>query len=294
LTLLVKNEADIILDNILYHYAMGVDFIIVCDNGSTDGTMDILRALNRDGLVHLSEESGYVQDQLVNKMGDIAKDKYGATILIHADADEFWTPLKGNNLKKTFLGLFERAVLVDRKDVLPAPEKMYQDFPQNRMYIITKPFVRKNVMEASKKQSLFLFWLPPKVMFSIKDQFKNVGFGNHLLSDSDSGTITKAIHIFHFPFKSVARFEEKVIMAGAAIETVPTSKETWWHWKRWFNAYKHGRLEQEINILIPDLSKIRGIKYKPFNYKKKILDEINNNKKTRKLYSKYSGLNRAL
>ena len=39
LTLLVKNEADIILDNIFFHYAKGVDMIIITDNGSKDGTL---------------------------------------------------------------------------------------------------------------------------------------------------------------------------------------------------------------------------------------------------------------
>src|SRR5579863_7731452 len=103
LTLLVKNEADIIVDNIFYHYARGVDHIIVTDNGSVDGTLEILQALQEDGLIYLLREKLYNQDRIVNKMGKIAKDKYGATILIHADADEFWTPLKVPSLKKAFL-----------------------------------------------------------------------------------------------------------------------------------------------------------------------------------------------
>jgi glycosyltransferase involved in cell wall biosynthesis len=42
LTLLAKNEADVIDANIAYHLGAGVDFVVATDNGSTDGTLEIL------------------------------------------------------------------------------------------------------------------------------------------------------------------------------------------------------------------------------------------------------------
>ena len=42
MTLLVKNEDDIIEENIKFHLASGVDFIIATNNNSTDHTRDIL------------------------------------------------------------------------------------------------------------------------------------------------------------------------------------------------------------------------------------------------------------
>ena len=45
MTLIVRNEADIIEDNLRYHRAQGVDFFIALDNGSTDGTLEILESL---------------------------------------------------------------------------------------------------------------------------------------------------------------------------------------------------------------------------------------------------------
>ncbi len=38
MTLKVLDEADIIDDNLRYHRAQGVDFFVVADTGSTDGT----------------------------------------------------------------------------------------------------------------------------------------------------------------------------------------------------------------------------------------------------------------
>ncbi len=43
MTLLVRDEADILEYNICHHLNQGVDFIIAIDNGSIDKTPDILR-----------------------------------------------------------------------------------------------------------------------------------------------------------------------------------------------------------------------------------------------------------
>ena len=43
MTLLVKNEEDILEQNLIFHKEKGVDFFIVTDNNSTDRTPEILR-----------------------------------------------------------------------------------------------------------------------------------------------------------------------------------------------------------------------------------------------------------
>ena len=54
MNLLIKNEADIIAENIHVHSALGVDSFVVMDNGSTDGTVDIIRSLaQRLSLIHI-------------------------------------------------------------------------------------------------------------------------------------------------------------------------------------------------------------------------------------------------
>ena len=52
MTLLVRDEADIISSNIDFHLDQGVDFIIAMDNLSVDGTTEILRAYERRGVLH--------------------------------------------------------------------------------------------------------------------------------------------------------------------------------------------------------------------------------------------------
>ena len=60
MTLLVRDEVDIVRDNIEFHLNHGVDFIVATDNGSVDGTREILADFERLGLAHILDEP--VQD----------------------------------------------------------------------------------------------------------------------------------------------------------------------------------------------------------------------------------------
>ena len=50
MTLLVRNEADIVDAQIAFHLHAGVDFVIATDNGSDDGTIEILERYERAGV----------------------------------------------------------------------------------------------------------------------------------------------------------------------------------------------------------------------------------------------------
>ena len=54
----VRNEADIIETNLRYHLALGVDHFIVTDNGSDDGTTEILQGFADEGVLDLISEPG--------------------------------------------------------------------------------------------------------------------------------------------------------------------------------------------------------------------------------------------
>jgi Glycosyl transferase family 2 len=103
LTLLAKNEADVIDANVAYHLAAGVDFVIATDNASTDGTTEILESYERRGVLHLIHEQGQDmrQGEWVTRMARLAATEFDADWVVHGDADEFYYP-RGANLKEVF------------------------------------------------------------------------------------------------------------------------------------------------------------------------------------------------
>ena len=108
MTLLVRNEEDILADQLRLHYALGVDAVIVTDNDSTDATPEILREFARDHELHIWHEpsNAYEQSEWVTRMARHAV-QLGADWVINADADEFHWPEAGT-LKDVFAAVPER------------------------------------------------------------------------------------------------------------------------------------------------------------------------------------------
>ena len=58
MTLLARDEADIVDAQIAFHLHAGVDFVVATDNRSSDGTTEILERYERQGRLRLLREEG--------------------------------------------------------------------------------------------------------------------------------------------------------------------------------------------------------------------------------------------
>jgi hypothetical protein len=93
MTLVVRDEVDVIDTQLSYHLNAGVDFVIASDHESKDGTTDLLEAHAREGHLRIVRRNGPIyEDVWRTEMARLAATEYGADWVINTDADEFWMP----------------------------------------------------------------------------------------------------------------------------------------------------------------------------------------------------------
>lgn len=261
MTLLVRNEADIIRQNINFHLNMGIDHIFATDNGSTDETPDILAEYAEKGLLTLIHEAkqDYAQSTWVNRMADLAFARFGPCFIFHCDADEFWFS-KSGNLKNELSALPLVECLSIRVDnVLLLFNDFRESFPGSAVLHVKNPVLSTNILEDSKTQSLYLFPYPDKVFYRAHRHMPHVDMGNHVLVDRKRYVTraSKDISVYHFPIRSYEQFQRKVVEGGSAIISNPNlSPGFGWHWRRWYQSYLDGQLKNEYQLLVPGKEKM--------------------------------------
>jgi Glycosyl transferase family 2 len=98
MTLLVRDEEDVLDEHLRYHLEHGVDFVVATDHRSRDGSTEILRRYEREGQLRLLHETADAlqQAEWVTRMARLAATDFGADWVINSDADEFWWPREGS------------------------------------------------------------------------------------------------------------------------------------------------------------------------------------------------------
>ena len=206
MTLLVRDEQDIIRENIEFHLSQGVDYIIATDNRSVDSTADILKEYRDQGLLEYIHEPNddYNQHAWVTRMARMAFTEFGADWVINSDADEFWWPLSGT-LKSTFESISSdyNILRADRTNFIP---------PGNTAY----PFYEQMIY--AEKYSLNSLGQPLPAKVAHRGCKKVVvEQGNHKVNGvADPKAADGLIEILHFPHRSYEQLLNKIAKGGAA------------------------------------------------------------------------------
>jgi hypothetical protein len=240
MTILVRDEADIIEQHLLYHADMDIDGFIVTDNRSLDGTHDILEEYKKNGMILelINEPSArYNQVAWVHRMIELARDKYGADYCINSDADEFWYTANRS---------LRNELASSRASNIYCPSYMMLPTSSGEFWNATDCVKRA----APKKFGLnghnnLLFGKPTKKVIHRTQGYQMIKMGNHGVEMTDDiYERSRKIWIYHYSIRSKEQFKRKMLQGGAAIEANETSsqKEAS-HWRYFYRGYNAGTID---------------------------------------------------
>lgn len=264
MTLKVRDEEDILEANLRYHLALGVDSFVVTDNGSEDGTLEILSRFERAGLVHVMHESGSFRRDgrdWLSRMAQYAATELGATWVIHNDADEFWWPLDGT-LKQVLADVPHRfgVVIAPRAEFVGRPDGP-GTFAERLIHRETRSLLRPKVAHRAYPNLVALHDGAHEVALAadgedpwpgVRPPGRAVLRGvRHDLKGPDDGRLAWApqwpLRIFHFPVRSYEQYARRVelnVFDGAVSGRGPHA--------RLRELYEAGELQELYDELVFD------------------------------------------
>lgn len=204
MTLLARDEADIVDAQIAFHLHAGVDFVIATDHLSEDGTPEVLERYEREGRLRLIRERDpeLRQDVWVTRMARLAATEHGADWVLNADADEFWWPRAGS--LKDVLGCIPGRFGVVRgawRHFLPRPDDggFFAERMTTRLSRPAHPGAKETVYHAHQKVA---HRAVPDV---------HVELGNHDVAGTGLAPLRgwHPIEVLHFSFRSLEQLEKK-------------------------------------------------------------------------------------
>ena len=243
MTLLVKNEEQMLAQQIEFHHALGVDHFIVTDNNSTDGTPDIIRRYQEKGwVVDVIEEhaTDYEQKAWVDRMVELARAKHHADWIINADADEFWLPACGS-FPELLQATHANVLAGELHSVLPEESKPWQEWTQLVRYV--------DDYEAYGLSRFSIFERQNKKVLHRSRGYLQISMGNHKVSMLPHIEHRADITIFHFNVRGREQFMQKMINGGQQLEQ-HKGRHGGRHWRYFYKLYKEGKLAEEYDRVV--------------------------------------------
>jgi hypothetical protein len=252
MTLLARDEADVVDAQIAFHLHAGVDFVVATDHRSEDGTTAILERYEREGRLHLIREGiGDIrQAEWVTRMARLAATDFEADWVINADADEFWWPREGS-LKDVLAAVPERFGVVRCcwRHFLPRPDDG-RLFAERMTIRLTRP------APPGEKESIY--HAHQKVAHRSSSEVV-VEKGNHEVDGPRLLPLRgwHPVEVLHFSFRSLKQLERK----GRARWPVQVGKEDPVpHAQLLREAWRNGRIAEHFaSFVVDDAAVVAGL-----------------------------------
>jgi len=208
---MVKNEADVI-ETCITHMALQVDHVIVADNGSTDGTRELLDGLPCEVLD--DPEPAYTQGAKMTALADYARTGHGADWVIPFDADEIWHARRQGTIRDALARCTAGAAQARVYDHVVTPADP-QGPPQLVMRYRKRRFSRLGKVAVRAVPGL------------------EIAVGNHGASvDGVPVPAERLLEVRHFPARSVEQWSRKIRQGAAALRLTDYGRGIGAHWRQ--------------------------------------------------------------
>jgi hypothetical protein len=218
-TVMVRDEVDIIAAFVEHHVAQGADLIIATDNGSVDGTAEILQQYADLGVLELHHDPVFRKQQhaVVTGMARRAFTEHHADWVINADADEFWVPRDRSLTLRTALEAIPLSL-----GAFTVPVTNLVGPPAMRGSGIDR-LLWRDLRTPEQLHAVGIYSQPTDDAVHRGDPEIKVSQGNHFVSLKSTGQPEPAfaLEVLHLPWRSWLQYERRVINSGRAYESNP-------------------------------------------------------------------------
>lgn len=271
--LCVKDEVEIIGHTIEHLRRIGVDFVLACDVGSTDGALDVLEKYQSDwfSLICSDELEGDRPDLWAHYIaGPMEKAKVDWVMFL--DADEYWLPASGNLKDCTTLArsdlLYVPSLNIPLGPTGPIMPDVLTPDRYNEVLLIVEPVPTFHTASQPDDAPWISGLNLPKVI-ARPERIGRVSDGTHDIVAADSNPLRWCkpadLVIAHLPFTTRTRFRHKIDNVRRFLALHETDERYFdpalaSHWRRWVALADQGHLDEEFDRSIFDDEMIAALR----------------------------------